>query len=148
MQERPAFGRRAPAFQARAGASALPVRSPVTPAPQPAPRARVDEWSATPDHLSPEAEAFRREIRDAPKTSDAQFDDWRKSQSFGRLMTVVLRLALMTPGAIVYFLHAPKSVAMALEVVGFGLGWWLRHLRKRYIRTIVDWKDPLEAPRV
>eukprot|EP01042_Synura_sphagnicola_P020143 gene20143-25548_t len=84
-------------------------------------------------------------MRNGPKSSDAQFDDWRKSQSFGRLMTVVLRIALMTPGALVYYLHAPKSVSLVLEVAGFGLGWWIKHLRKRYIRTVVDWKDPLDA---
>ncbi len=85
-------------------------------------------------------------MRDGPKTSDAEFADWRRSQSFGRLMTVVLRIALMTPGVLVYALHAPKSVAAVLEVAGFAAGWWLKHLRKRYIRKVVDWKDPLDAP--
>ena len=148
VQDRPAFGRRATAYQAGAGAPALPVRSPLASAPQPFPKSSLDEWSATSDELSPEAEAFRREMRDGPKTSDAQFQDWQRSQSFGRLMTIVLRVALMTPGALVYFLHAPKTVAIVLEVAGFAAGWWLKHLRKRYIRTVVDWKDPLDGPAV
>eukprot|EP01037_Dinobryon_pediforme_P012325 gene12325-12412_t len=145
VQERPAFGRRATMAQAGTAAAALPVRSPAAPMPRPVPKPHVDEWSSASDELSPEAEAFRREMRNGPKSSDAQFDDWRKSQSFGRLMTVVLRIALMTPGALVYYLHAPKSVSLVLEVAGFGLGWWIKHLRKRYIRTVVDWKDPLDA---
>jgi hypothetical protein len=116
--------------------------------PQPVPKSTVDEWSASSDELSPEAEAFRREMRNGPKTSDAQFDDWRKSQSFGRLMTLVLRVVLLTPGVFVYAFHAPKTIALVLEVVGFAAGFWLKHARKRYIRTIVDWKDPMDAPRV
>jgi hypothetical protein len=116
--------------------------------PQPVPKSTVDEWSASSDELSPEAEAFRREMRNGPKTSDAQFDDWRKSQSFGRLMTLVLRVVLLTPGVFVYAFHAPKTIALVLEVVGFAAGFWLKHARKRYIRTIVDWKDPMDATRV
>lgn len=149
VQERPAFGRRTTALQVGTGASALSVRPTVVRLAAPTPTtSRPDEWSAATDPLSPEAEAFRRDMRDGPKSTDKQFDDWRRSQSLGRFLSVVLRVALMSPGALCFFLHAPSSLSFGLEVAGFALGWWLKRARKRYHRTIVDWKDPLDGPAV
>ena len=85
-------------------------------------------------------------MRGDPKASDAEFVKWHRSQRFGRFMFVILRLALMTPGVLCFYLHAPKGVSLGLEIGGFVLGWWLNRVRKRYYRTIVDWKYPLDAP--
>lgn len=148
VQPRQAFGRRAATFRPGEGASALPVRTLDAPsAPVIARPAAPDVWSASSHKLSPEAEAFREALRNGPASSDAQFDQWRKSQRFGRFLQIVLRIALLAPGAVCFALHAPKPVSVALEVSGFAIGWWLRRARKRYIRTVVDWKDPLDGPR-
>jgi len=84
-------------------------------------------------------------MRDGPKGADAQFTDWRRSQQFGGILMILLRLALMTPGGLCFVLHAPSSVSFGLEITGFVLGWWVKRARKRYIRTIVDWKDPMDG---
>lgn len=130
---------------------ALPARSPaarpLASAP-PTPRRPPEDAVASSDALSPEAEAFRREMRKGSKGADARFEDWHRSQRFGRVMFVVLRLALMTPGVLCFAVHAPRSASFGLEVAGFAIGWWLKRVRKRYYRTIVTWKDPLDEPGV
>ena len=134
--------------QAGASAAALRVRSPAARPMAPAPpvsRTPPEDWSTASDPLSPEAEAFRREMHEGSKASDVQFDDWRRSQQFSGFIFIILRIALMAPGVLCFALHAPRSVALVLEVLGIGLGWWMKRARKRYHRTIVDWKDPLDA---
>ena len=119
----------------------MPMPMPLaTPAP-----VRVDVLSAealaTP--LSPQAEAFRAQVRASLGGSpDDDFTRWQKSQQGGRIMAWGLSVVLMAPGAICFILKIDAATSMIVEAVGLALGWFLRHRRRKYIRQVVNWADP------
>jgi len=93
--------------------------------------------------LSPEAEAFRAQVRASlGGASDDDFTRWQKSQQGGRIMAWGLSIVLMAPGAICFFLKIDAATSMIVEGVGLALGWFLRHRRRQYIRQVVNWADP------
>ena len=106
----------------------------------------VSSWSPpVMDTLSPEAEAFRRELAQSRRSGHSDFSEWNRSQRGKRLVAWVLSALLMVPGAICFMLQTSMTVSSGVEIGGIVLGWWLRRARKRHIQTIVRWKDPLDS---
>ncbi len=132
MQQAP-FGRRSTAQVPR---PALPRSSAVS-----APPGLTRE----PVELSPEAEAFRREIAAGRLKDGDAFANWRKAQRGRRLLAWVLSLLLMAPGVICFIMDAPVGVSAVVEVGGMALGWWLRRERKRFLQQISTWQDPADS---
>lgn len=136
MTTSPTFGRRqTPVPSARPAAS--PTRAPVVPA------ADILSPETVSQPLSPEAEAFRAQARAQLRGStDDDFTRWQKSQQGGRIIAWVLTIGLMAPGALCFILKVNSGTSMVVELVGVGLGWYLRHRRRQYIRQVVTWADP------
>lgn len=116
------FGRRAPATLGRPPAAARPA----------------------PIALSPEAEAFRRELAGAGR-GPSEFERWRRAQPIGLWPVRVLRVALTTPGVLGFAAKAPWSVSLLLEVAGLALGVWLSRERRRRIAALAAWTPEEEA---
>ena len=98
--------------------------------------------SADPNALSPEAEAFRKELRASRKSGQEDFAGWRRSQRGARLFRWGLSLALMAPGVLCFVFETPLPISIGLEVVGIFAGWWLRRARRRHLKEIASWQDP------
>ncbi len=92
--------------------------------------------------LNTAVEAFRTELAARGLDEVAAFGDWRRSQRNRRLVTGLLSMALMCPGVICWILSAPWVVSTGLEVVGIGLGFWLRAERRRQLNDIATWEAP------
>ena len=142
MTTSPTFGRR----QAVGGSpSPGPAIFSTRPAPAPAPSPRPDILSAEAlsQPLSPEAEAFRVQVRQSLGGSgEDDFTRWQRSQQGGRIIAWGLSVGLMAPGAICFILHADAGLSMLIEVGGVALGWYLRHRRRQYIKQVANWADP------
>lgn len=89
--------------------------------------------------LNTAVEAFRTEFAARGLDEVAAFGDWRRSQRNRRLMTALLSAALMCPGLICWVMSAPWYVSALLEVVGIGLGFWLRAERRQQLNAIATW---------
>ena len=109
------------------------------------PSGSPDRPATLADELSPEAEAFRREIARTRGRSEGDFSDWNRRQRAGRLFAWGMSAVLTVPGAICFILDAPMMVSSGVEIGGIVLGWWLRRARKRHIEKIVRWRDPLDS---
>lgn len=103
------------------------------------PAIRPSSTIADPGRLSPEAEAFRAQLRSGDRAKTSEFAEWRKSQQGGRMIAWLLTLVLLAPGGLSFVLHAPPGLSGVLEAAGFGLGWWLRRARRRHLAQIVGW---------
>jgi hypothetical protein len=88
--------------------------------------------------LSPAAEAFRAELA-AGSPPKEDFSSWRRQQSSGRLWVWILRICLISPGALSFLLQAPWPVSTALEVAGVAVGFWSRAERGRRLKAIAQW---------
>jgi hypothetical protein len=108
-----------------------------------APRADVLSAETLAKPLSPEAEAFRAQVRETLSGSnDDDFTRWQRSQKGGRMIAWGLSIALMAPGGLCFLLKVDTATSMFVEVAGVALGWYLRHRRRQYIRQVVNWADP------
>ena len=109
----------------------------------PAPRADVLSAETLAKPLSPEAEAFRAQVRASlGGSTDDDFTRWQRSQQGGRVVAWGLSIALMAPGGLCFLLKVDAATSVFVEVAGVALGWYLRHRRRQYIRQVVNWADP------
>ena len=126
MSEQTSFGRR----QAPQSAG--------TPQPRPAPPARE---SRGPQALSPDAEAFRAQLKETP-AAEPSFAAWRRSQQGRRYLIWLVSAALLCPGVLCFIFNAPTSVSLGLEALGMAANYWLRRERKRHLSEIATWESP------
>lgn len=89
--------------------------------------------------LSPEAEAFRAELRSSGGRVPSEFAEWRRSQRGGRVLAWGLTFLLLVPGGLAFVLNAPASASAGLEIAGVALSWWLRRQRRRHLAAITGW---------
>lgn len=113
-------------------------RTPPVLAPRPAPA------GAAPHALSPQAEAFRRELAGGGR-GPSEFERWRRAQPIGQWPLRVLRIALTAPGALGFAARAPWSVSLLLEAAGLGLGILLARERRRRLAAVAAWTPEGEA---
>jgi hypothetical protein len=84
-------------------------------------------------------EAFAASVRDAQARDVEEFARWRRQQAPRRLLMLLVRLALLTPGLVCFALHAPWWVSLSLEAVGLAANGWLRGERRRQASAIAAW---------
>ena len=95
-----------------------------------------------PETLSPQAEAFRAQLRSNPNDAVKDFADWRRATRPRRWMAWAIGLALMSPGLLCFVFQAPLSVSIGLEIAGGVVNAWLRRERRRHLRAITNWDPP------
>jgi hypothetical protein len=108
---------------------------------QPLPPPLVRPPSPQPFDLSPEAEAFRAQLAEAPGAASG-FEAWRSSQRGRQALVWGLSLFFLSPGLFCFLVNAPAGVSGGLEVVGLFAGFWLRRERRRRLSQIVAWDEP------
>jgi hypothetical protein len=128
MVEQVTFGRR----NVRPPEPAL-ARAPVAPAP------------VQPESSSADLEAFAASIRAGQASDVDEFARWRRQQAPRRLVMILVRFALLTPGLVCFALHAPWWASTSLEVVGLAANAWLRLERRRQASAIAAWSPDAEA---
>jgi hypothetical protein len=112
------------------------VRPPAAePAPEPAPARAPDR----PEPSSADLEAFAASVRAAKASDVAAFARWRREQLPRRLLIILLRFALLTPGVICILAQAPWWVSLGLEGTGLAANVWLRQERRRQASAIAAW---------
>jgi hypothetical protein len=92
--------------------------------------------------LSPQAEAFRAQLRSNPGKAEDDFADWSRATRPGRWMAWATGLALMSPGLLCFLFQAPLPVSIGLEIAGGVANAWLRRERRRHLRAIANWNPP------
>jgi hypothetical protein len=92
-----------------------------------------------PEPSSPELEAFAASIRDEEGGDVAEFARWRRDQAPRRLLLILVRFALLTPGLVCFVAHAPLWVSLGLEAAGIAANGWLRRERRRQASEIAAW---------
>jgi len=106
------------------------------------PRSRL-----APETLTPAAKAFRAQIASDRAGSLSDFERWQRSQQGRLALAWLLRIALLSPGALSLAFHASWQVAIGLELAGLAATWWLRKERRRHRAEIVAWSDEQLAER-
>jgi hypothetical protein len=127
VSEQTSFGRRQ---------ASQPVRAP---RPAEAPRAREVRG---PEALSPDAEAFRAQLKEAQPIAEPSFAAWRRTQQGRRYFAWLVSFALLCPGVLCFIFNAPLSVSLGLEALGFAVNYWVRRERKRHLNEIATWQSP------
>jgi hypothetical protein len=92
-----------------------------------------------PELPSPDLEAFAASIRNAQGSDVEAFARWRREQAPRRLLMLLARFALLTPGLLCFALHAPWWVSTGLEAAGLAANAWLRRERRRQASAIAAW---------
>jgi hypothetical protein len=91
--------------------------------------------------LSPEAEAFRKELASGRGAKTDEFSDWRRRQNRERWLIWALTLLSFAPGIATFLLDAPIEVSGGLEFAAMIGNIWIRTARRRRLRDIVNWES-------
>ena len=120
---------------------------PPAPEPAPAPASAPAREPVRVEPSSPELEAFAASIRQARASDVAEFAQWRRDQRPRRVLIIVLRFALLTPGLVCFLFQAPWWISLGLEAAGLAANGWLRRERRRQASAIAGWSpDQPETP--
>ena len=94
---------------------------------------------AQPESPRPDLEAFAASVRGAQASDVDEFARWRRRQFPRRLLMLLVRFALLTPGLVCFALHAPWWVSLCLEAAGLAANGRLRRERRRQASAIAAW---------
>jgi hypothetical protein len=108
--------------------------------PEPAPAPEPASTQVQPEASNPELEAFAASIRDSKASDVEAFAEWRREQAPRRLLMLLLRFALLTPGLVCFAFHAPLWLSIGLEVAGVAANAWMRGERRRQASAIAAWE--------
>lgn len=92
--------------------------------------------------LDPASEAFRAQLAAESSAPSTALADWRRSHRGRLILTWLIGLAVMSPGALCFLFQTPLSVSIGLEALGLAVNAWLRRERRRRLREIVAWEEP------